>query len=95
MKNKTHDISTKLDDDKVLYIEDLCKFFRVNERTFKHKLKALRKDYPDKDFLFRWFSTWFLFESDLEEFINLLTSRQHKRSVIEIDPKYKVPVEYF
>ena len=95
MKNEKDDITTKLDHDKVLYIEDLCKFFRVNERTFQYKLKALRKEHPDKKFLFRWFSSWFIFESDLEEFINLLTSQQQKRSTIEIDQKYKVPVEYF
>ena len=76
MKNKTDDISTKLDKDKVLYVEDLCKFFRVNKRTFLRKLSILQKEHPNKEFLFRSFTNWFLLESDFDEFVSLLTTKK-------------------
>ena len=83
MKNKIETIKTKLDQDKVLYVEDLCKFFRVNKRTFLRKLETLREDYPERTFLNRWFTNWFLFESDLDEFISLLTIPKKKTQYIE------------
>jgi hypothetical protein len=80
MKNKIETIKTKLDQDKVLYVEDLCKFFRVNKRAFFRKLDMLREEHPNKEFLFRSFTNWFLFESDFDEFVSLLTIKKIKVS---------------
>ena len=76
METQKETIKTKLDQDKVLHVEELSKFFRVNKRTFLRKLSMLQKEHPNKEFLFRSFTNWFLFESDFEEFVSLLTTKK-------------------